>query len=60
MNAELLAILACPFEHHAPLREERDSLVCTQCERRFPIRDDVPVLLIDEALPVATDPQPRG
>ncbi len=55
LEASLLEILACPA-CHAPLREggeEADSpeLVCTgeTCGLAYPVRDDIPVLLIDEA-----------
>ncbi|WAX56103.1 hypothetical protein M6B22_16390 [Jatrophihabitans cynanchi] len=51
IDPELLTLLACPSEDHAPLREDGDSLVCTFCRSRFPIDDGIPVLLIDEATP---------
>jgi uncharacterized protein YbaR (Trm112 family) len=48
----LLEILACP-QCHAPLRadEAASELVCTgeQCGLAYPVRDDIPVLLVDEA-----------
>jgi uncharacterized protein YbaR (Trm112 family) len=48
----LLEILACP-QCHAPLRadDEAGELVCTNpdCGLAYPVRDDIPVLLIDEA-----------
>jgi uncharacterized protein YbaR (Trm112 family) len=46
----LLEILACPA-CHAPLRvdEAAEELVCTGCGLAYPVRDDIPVLLIDEA-----------
>lgn len=49
----LLEILACPCEDHAPLvvDEERALLVCTSCGRGFPVRDGIPVMLLDEAVP---------
>jgi uncharacterized protein YbaR (Trm112 family) len=49
----LLEILACPCEAHAPLAVdgERELLVCTQCHRGFPVRDGIPVMLLDEAVP---------
>ncbi|MDQ3055203.1 MAG: Trm112 family protein [Actinomycetota bacterium] len=51
IDPELLAILACPAEHHAPLELDAagSELLCTQCDRAFPIRDGIPVLLLDEA-----------
>ncbi len=46
----LLEILACPA-CHAPLRvdEPAEELVCTGCGLAYPVRDDIPVLLVDEA-----------
>ena len=51
IDLELLAILACPAEHHAPLElaSSGNELLCTECDRAFPIRDGIPVLLLDEA-----------
>nr|WP_205808610.1 Trm112 family protein [Micromonospora sp. HNM0581] len=47
----MLEILACPDTHHAPLtyRAPDQTLTCTECGRIFEVRDDVPVLLLDEA-----------
>jgi uncharacterized protein YbaR (Trm112 family) len=48
----LLDILACPA-CHAPLRadDSASELVCTNeaCALAYPVRDDIPVLLVDEA-----------
>jgi uncharacterized protein YbaR (Trm112 family) len=46
----LLEILACP-KCHADLRadEPASELVCTGCGLAYPVRDDIPVLLVDEA-----------
>lgn len=51
LDPALLEILACPDTHHAPLTYDADAqtLTCTECGRIFPIRDDIPVLLLDEA-----------
>ncbi|TFV53641.1 Trm112 family protein [Blastococcus sp. TF02A_35] len=51
LDAELLSILACPDTHHTPLTvdEAAGELVCTTCGRGFPVRDGIPVLLLDEA-----------
>ncbi len=51
IDPDLLAILACPDAHHAPLTydEQAQSLTCTECGRVFEVRDGIPVLLLDEA-----------
>lgn len=51
ISADLLDILACPSDDHAPLRQVDDTLVCTVCESTFRIDDGVPVLLLDDAVP---------
>ena len=48
ITKELLEILACPL-CKTDVRLEGDRIVCTKCGRRYPIRDDIPVMLIDEA-----------
>ncbi|HVA61319.1 MAG TPA: Trm112 family protein [Mycobacteriales bacterium] len=50
LDPSLLEILACP-DCHAPLRVDDDAseLVCTGCGLAYPVRDDIPVLLVDEA-----------
>lgn len=50
---ELLEILACPVDH-APVRETPTHLVCSSCGRRYPIREGIPVMLVDEAEPPAS------
>jgi uncharacterized protein YbaR (Trm112 family) len=60
LDPQLLEILACPSDDHAPLRAGTpgepgaDVLTCTSCGRRFPVVDGIPVLLLDEALPPAS------
>ena len=51
LDPQLLAILACPDTHHSPLTvdEAAGELVCSTCDRGFPVRDGIPVLLLDEA-----------
>ncbi|HYG92920.1 MAG TPA: Trm112 family protein [Blastococcus sp.] len=51
LDADLLSILACPDTHHTPLTvdEAAGELVCATCDRAFPVRDGIPVLLLDEA-----------
>lgn len=48
IDQELLEILACPA-CKTPVRLEGDRIVCDTCGRRYPIRDGIPVMLIDEA-----------
>ena len=48
IDKELLEILACPA-CKTPVRLEGERLICTSCARRFPIRDGIPVMLIEEA-----------
>lgn len=50
IDPELLAVLACPVDH-APVTEEADALVCPRCGRRYPIRDGIPVMLVEESKP---------
>ena len=50
IDKELLEILACPA-CKGPVVLEGDRIVCTKpgCGLRYPIRDGIPVMLIDEA-----------
>jgi uncharacterized protein len=49
VDAELLAILACPLDKQ-PVTRVGNYLVCQECQRHYPIREGIPVMLIDEAL----------
>lgn len=48
IDKELLEILACPL-CKTEVKMDDNKLVCTKCGRRYPIKDDIPVMLIDEA-----------
>ena len=50
LDAQLLEILACP-QDKGPLLyfEAEDSLYNPRLKRRYSIRDDIPIMLIDEA-----------
>ncbi len=50
IDKELLEILACPA-CKAPVVQRDDRIVCTSCGRRYPIREGIPVMLVDEAEP---------
>ncbi len=60
ISKELLDILACPACDSRPpvhLSLDQQYLVCNQCGRHYPIRDDIPVMLVDEAI---IDPKPQS
>ena len=48
IDPQLLEILACPA-CKTEVKLQGDRLVCVQCGRRYPIRDGIPVMLIEEA-----------
>lgn len=53
IDKELLDILACPkCKGKIGLNDKKDGLVCERCRLVYPIRDDIPVMLIDEASPL--------
>ena len=50
INKELLEILACPkCKGDLTLTADENGLDCGACKLRYPIRDDIPVMLIEEA-----------
>ena len=50
IRSELLEILACPkCKQAVELSTEGDTILCHGCQLRYPVRDDIPVMLIDEA-----------
>jgi hypothetical protein len=49
VDPELLEILACPLDKK-PVTRQGNYLVCSECQRHYPIREGIPVMLIDEAL----------
>jgi uncharacterized protein YbaR (Trm112 family) len=53
IKPELLEILACPkCKGGIHLNPAQDGLICDQCRLLYEIRDDIPIMLIDEARPV--------
>lgn len=54
ISKELLEILACPkCKGDVKLTEAKDGLICHKCKLLYEIRDDIPVMLIDEAKRIA-------
>lgn len=51
ISTQLLAILACPLcKADVKLTSDEKGLKCVSCHRVFPIKDDIPVMIIDEAV----------
>lgn len=48
IDRELLKILACPVCKNAVV-EEGDTLVCKICRKAYPVREGIPVMLVEEA-----------
>ncbi|MEW6259328.1 MAG: Trm112 family protein [Thermodesulfobacteriota bacterium] len=54
LNAELLKILVCPkCKGEIHLNVSQDGLVCRTCSLLYPIVDEIPVMLIEEAKPIS-------
>ena len=50
IDEKLLEILACPAcDDRPPVKLKGEKLVCEKCKRAYPIRDGIPVMLIEEA-----------
>jgi len=51
IQRELLEILACPkCKGKVLLSEKEDGLICRSCGIIYPVRNDIPVMIIDEAV----------
>jgi uncharacterized protein YbaR (Trm112 family) len=48
IDEELLEILACPA-CKGDITQVEDRIVCTQCGRKYPIKDGIPIMLVDKA-----------
>ena len=50
LDKDLLDILACPkCKGDLEVDDERERLICRKCRLAYPVRDDIPVMLVDEA-----------
>jgi len=50
ISKDLLEILVCPVcKAVVQLKADQSALKCVECHRVYPIRDDIPVMLVDEA-----------
>jgi uncharacterized protein len=53
ISKDLLEILACPkCKGDVYLNKSRDGLICDNCRLMYEIRDDIPIMLIEEAKPL--------
>ncbi|MGD8993264.1 MAG: Trm112 family protein [Desulfobacterales bacterium] len=53
ISQELLDILACPqCKGDIHLNDRLDGLICDKCRLVYEIKDDIPIMLIDEAKPL--------
>lgn len=50
IDAEFLEMVACPACKSQLILKDNDRLLCVACRRSYPVRDEIPVLLIDEAI----------
>lgn len=51
IDKELLDILACPVcKESVKLTKDKKGLKCSKCNRIYPIKDDIPIMLVDEAI----------
>ncbi|MFH1878677.1 MAG: Trm112 family protein [Candidatus Omnitrophota bacterium] len=48
LDQKLLEILACPYCKSSVV-QKNDKIVCDSCSRSYPVKDGIPVMLIDEA-----------
>ena len=49
IDKELMDILACPICKGVVELESDERIVCAKCKKAYPVKDDIPVMLIDEA-----------
>jgi len=50
VSQELLDILVCPLDHASlHLKPDQSGLKCEKCHRVYAIKDDIPVMVIEEA-----------
>jgi uncharacterized protein YbaR (Trm112 family) len=53
ISKELLEILACPkCKGEVRLNPTEDGLICDHCRLLYEIREEIPIMLIDEAKPL--------
>ncbi len=57
VDPELIALLVCPAcRGEIEYKDRRNLIICTRCGLQYPVRENIPIMLIDEA----TRPPQRG
>ncbi|MDP9405768.1 MAG: Trm112 family protein [Actinomycetota bacterium] len=57
VDAALVELLVCPDCHgEVEYKDRRHLIICTACGLHYPVRDDIPVMIVEEA----TRPTRRG
>ena len=50
IDPTLAEVLVCPVDHQDLIQDvEAQRLECTECGRRYPVRDGIPIMLVDQA-----------
>ena len=53
LDEHLLEILVCPkSKGELEYKPEQNELICRTCRLRYEVRDDIPIMLVDEARPL--------
>ena len=53
LDDRLLEILVCPkCKGELEYRSDENALLCNPCRLRYEVRDDIPIMLIDESIPL--------
>jgi uncharacterized protein len=62
LSKELLDILVCPAcKGDLEYKQEPERLICPACKLAYPVKDDIPIMLPEEAQPIGdADPGNEG
>lgn len=59
VDKKLLSILVCPIgQSDLTYDKEADELICVDCKLAFPVKDDIPIMLAEEARQLSEDELP--
>lgn len=61
LDPQLLEILVCPkCKGELTVLPDHSALICETCRLRYPVRDGIPIMLIDEAEPLEDSQSPSA